>query len=147
MADAWKKYEADFNGMTDADIEAECDQCRDQINEAEKLADVWEQAQKNHERFSATGSDEDDIRFFALGLVGEAGEVANFIKKRWRDGDSYEDDLRKECADVLAYLMMLAWKLGMTPQSLIEMVGYKQQVFIEKMEALQALREHEERKQ
>lgn len=103
------------------------------MREAE-LSDVWKQAQENHERYSATHSDEGDIRFFGLGLAGEAGEVANFIKKRWRDGAGHEDELRAECADVLAYTMMLAWKLGMTPQSLIAEVARKQQVFIEKME-------------
>lgn len=99
------------------------------------LEDVWAQARVNHERFSATGSVEEDIRFFALGLVGEAGELANFVKKRWRDGDGHDEDLRKECADVLAYTMMLADRLGMTPSDLIAMVAYKQTVFIEKMEA------------
>jgi Lar family restriction alleviation protein len=96
---------------------------------------IWAQAQRNHAAYSATGDTEHDIRFFTLGLVGEAGEVANFVKKRWRDGDGHDDDLRKECADVLAYLMMLANALGMTPASLIEMVAYKQQVFVKKMEA------------
>lgn len=95
---------------------------------------VWEQARQNHEHYSATGSKEEDIRFFALGLTGEAGEVANFVKKRWRDGDGHDEDLRKECADVLAYTMMLAQSLGMTPADLIEMVAHKQQVFIAKME-------------
>lgn len=102
------------------------------------LLEVWAQAQQNHERYSATGSIEDDIRFFGLGLAGEAGEVANFIKKRWRDGDSHDDALRKECADVMAYTMMLAWKLGMSPADLVAMITHKQAVFIEKMEAKKA---------
>lgn len=104
---------------------------------ATTLDAVWAQARQNHERFSATGTYEDDIRFFGLGLVGEAGEVANFIKKRWRDGDPHTEELRKECADVLAYTIMLADALGMSPDSLIEMVAFKQRVFIEKMEARQ----------
>lgn len=103
--------------------------------EGGEIEGIWAQAQRNHAAYSATGDTEHDIRFFTLGLVGEAGEVANFVKKRWRDGDGHDDDLRKECADVLAYLMMLANALGMTPASLIEMVAYKQQVFVKKMEA------------
>lgn len=99
------------------------------------LASVWQQARENHAAYSATGDVEQDIRFFGLGLAGEAGEVANFIKKRWRDGDGHDDDLRKECADVFAYNIMLADALGMTPASLTEMVAHKQQVFIAKMKA------------
>lgn len=99
------------------------------------ISGIWAQAQRNHEMYSDTGDLEGDIRFFALGIAGEAGEVANFVKKRWRDGDGHDEDLRMECADVLAYTLMLAWKLGMTPQSLIDMVEHKQQVFIAKMEA------------
>ncbi len=102
-------------------------------SDVEALADVWEQARANHAAYSATGDRERDIQFFALGLAGEAGEVANFVKKRWRDGDDHLDDLRKECADVLAYTIMLADALGMTPRSLIETVAFKQRVFIEKM--------------
>lgn len=101
------------------------------------LESVWDQAQRNHAQYSETGSVEDDIRFFALGLTGEAGEVANFVKKRWRDGEAHTDDLRKECADVIAYTIMLADALGMTADDLIATVAHKQQVFIDKMEARQ----------
>ncbi len=102
---------------------------------ASSLDGVWKQAQENHARYSQTGSAEDDLLFFALGLAGEAGELANFVKKQWRDGDDHRDALRLECADVLAYTMMCADVLGMTPADLIEMVAYKQRVFIQKMEA------------
>lgn len=103
--------------------------------QAVSIESIWEQAQQNHAAYSATGDTEDDLRFFTLGLVGEAGELANFVKKRWRDGDGHDDDMRKECADVLAYLMMLAHALGMTPAELVAMVAHKQQVFVEKMKA------------
>lgn len=99
------------------------------------FAEVWQQARENHANYSATGDSEQDIRFFALGLAGEAGEVANFVKKRWRDGEGHDEDLRKECADVFAYNIMLADALGMSPTYLLEMVAYKQRVFIEKMTA------------
>lgn len=99
------------------------------------LQSVWSQARENHADHSDTGSRELDIRFFALGLAGEAGEVANFVKKRWRDGDGHDDDLRKECADVFAYNIMLADALGMSPQDLLDMVAHKQAVFVAKMQA------------
>ena len=102
------------------------------------LESVWQQARENHSNYSATGDSEQDIRFFALGLAGEAGEVANFVKKRWRDGDGHDEDLRKEVADVFAYNIMLADAIGMSPQDLIDMVAYKQAVFIEKMKARHA---------
>lgn len=101
----------------------------------EAVYSVWTQARENHERYSATGSAEDDIRFLALGLVGEAGELANFIKKRWRDGEDHAEDIRKEIADVLAYAFMLADRMGMGPRDLINIVAEKQRVFIEKMQA------------
>ena len=99
------------------------------------LAVVWRQARENHANYSATGDRETDIRFFALGLAGEAGEVANFVKKRWRDGDGHDADLRAEVADVFAYNIMLADALGMSPDDLIAEVARKQQVFIAKMKA------------
>ena len=67
------------------------------------------------------------VRFLALALAGEVGELCNLIKKNWR-GDSkasvielralprtedmmertYAENLRKEMADVYIYLLMLA---------------------------------------
>ena len=108
----------------------------DRFELGDALFSVWQQARQNHERYSATGSLEDDIRFLALGLVGEAGELANFIKKRWRDGEPHTDDIRKEAADVLAYTIMLADCMGLTPSDLIQIVAEKQAVFVAKMDRL-----------
>lgn len=110
---------------------------------AASLVGVWSQARDNHETYSATGSVQDDIRFFSLGLAGEAGEVANFVKKDWRDATDHNEDLRKEVADVLAYTIMLADALGMSAADLVAMVAHKQQVFIDKMHALAALKEQD----
>lgn len=99
------------------------------------LEDVWNQARKNHEDYSATGDIENDIRFFALGLAGEAGELANFVKKRWRDGDGHDQAIRYEVADVCAYAFMLADRMGMSPGGLIATIAEKQQAFIAKMKA------------
>lgn len=70
-----------------------------------------------------------NIVYPALGLAGEAGEVADKIKKHWRNqygkqilssmdartltGDE-QDELIKEMGDVLWYLAALAFELGTT---------------------------------
>ena len=57
--------------------------------------------------------------YTALGLVGEAGEVAEKIKKLIR-GDlfempgEFEEDIRKELGDVLWYVANMAAELGFT---------------------------------
>jgi len=47
------------------------------------------------------------IAYLSLGLCGEAGEVANKIKKCIRDGNSY-DGIADELGDVLWYIAVLA---------------------------------------
>jgi hypothetical protein len=69
------------------------------------------------EKSRIPGSDEDK-RFLALALYGEAGEVANLIKKKWR-GDKFPDTyykalLREELGDVYAYLKLLAMAYSVT---------------------------------
>lgn len=56
-------------------------------------------------------------RFNALALCGEAGELANVLKKLWR-GDTnhppehFTQQLREELADVRMYTQLLADELG-----------------------------------
>ncbi len=52
-----------------------------------------------------------------LGMMGEAGEVAEKIKKVWRDknnivSDDDKNEIKKEMGDVLWYLSQLATELG-----------------------------------
>jgi len=50
----------------------------------------------------------EDERFLALALCGEAGELANLIKKRWRDGADLTEEVKDELADIRVYLELLA---------------------------------------
>lgn len=64
------------------------------------------------------------INYAALGLTGEAGEVANLVKKIVRD-DNYEvevkrDLIKDELGDVLWYISALATELGLSLQGIAE---------------------------
>ena len=55
------------------------------------------------------------VQYLALGLTGEAGEVANKVKKLIRDGGDTPDkrkEIGKELGDVCWYLAVLAEELG-----------------------------------
>jgi|SRR5215471_4717395 len=58
------------------------------------------------------GTDEDK-RFLALALCGEAGELANLIKKQWRGDSIDEARIAEEIGDVHAYLELLACAYGL----------------------------------
>jgi NTP pyrophosphatase (non-canonical NTP hydrolase) len=49
-----------------------------------------------------------DERFLALAICGEVGELANMVKKRWRDGADLTEEIRDEIADIRVYLELLA---------------------------------------
>ncbi len=66
-----------------------------------------------------------DERFLALALCGEAGELANFIKKRWRDGASFDEEIRDEIADIRVYLELLAKCFGIEGDKLDQRVTEK----------------------
>lgn len=52
------------------------------------------------------------LYYCGLGLAGEAGEVAEKIKKKARDGVLDVDALRLELGDVLYYLARIATETG-----------------------------------
>jgi NTP pyrophosphatase (non-canonical NTP hydrolase) len=56
-------------------------------------------------------SDDEVINFLALAICGEAGELANLIKKRWQGDPVDRDHLRDEIADIRIYLEHLAHHL------------------------------------
>lgn len=66
-----------------------------------------------------------NLEYPTLGLTGEAGEVANIVKKIQRDyGGEITDDIRAklkdELGDVLWYISACADELGLTLQEIAE---------------------------
>jgi|SRR5215472_6546645 len=45
-------------------------------------------------------------RFMTLALVGEAGELANVVKKDWREGTTSQDAILDELSDVFVYWVL-----------------------------------------
>lgn len=76
-----------------------------------KLNDYQDAAQR-----TAIYPSDQGLIYTVLGLVGEAGEVAEKVKKRIRDGDdgsgNFEDSMAAELGDVLWYLANCASELG-----------------------------------
>jgi len=72
----------------------------------------WQQkSEEIHERFlklaQAKGnltSDSEVLSFLTLAICGEAGELANLIKKLWRGDEVDQDQIRDEVADIRIYL-------------------------------------------
>lgn len=64
-----------------------------------------------------------EIMYLALGLVGEAGEVGNKIKKFFRDNQTENIEARQnvisECGDVFWYLTRLVRVLGGVPEDTV----------------------------
>ena len=63
--------------------------------------------------------------YLALGVAGEAGEVANKVKKVLRDKNGVMDDTSRalivdELGDVLWYIALMAHELGVTLQDVAE---------------------------
>ena len=67
----------------------------------------YQTASRDYAKYDVWG----DFEYPALGLTGEAGEVANKIKKLRRDGVEWTDireDMISELGDVLWYLARIA---------------------------------------
>ena len=76
-------------------------------------------AYQNNAKSTAIYPPEHKILYPALGLSGEAGEVANKVKKIIRDGvhklpNDWKEQLSSEIGDVLWYCAVLADDLGMS---------------------------------
>jgi len=69
--------------------------------------DIYELHEKITKPLFPAYSSEDE-RFLSLALCGEAGELANIIKKRWRDGVDLSEEACDEIADIRVYLELLA---------------------------------------
>lgn len=59
--------------------------------------------------------------YLALGLVGEAGEVADKVKKEIRDGGYLTGEITKELGDVLWYLTRLCDVHNVTLKEIAEL--------------------------
>lgn len=59
---------------------------------------------------------EQGVNYCTLGLVGEAGEIANKVKKVIRDNkpidDAFKEDMKAELGDVLWYVARLSDEFG-----------------------------------
>lgn len=84
------------------------------------MVSAWqEHAVRIHDRFIKLAnekgqltSDSDVVNFLALAICGEAGELANLIKKSWR-GDAVDfAEIRDEIADIRIYLEHLSRQLN-----------------------------------
>ncbi len=59
----------------------------------------------------------EELMYLSLGLAGEAGEIANKIKKLWRDGPDYNLETGRKLADELGDV---AWYLARLADALNE---------------------------
>jgi NTP pyrophosphatase (non-canonical NTP hydrolase) len=80
-----------------------------------------------------------DERFLALALCGEAGELANMIKKRWRDGADLTEEIKDEIADVRIYLELLAKCFDIEGDKLDAHVATKMEKVVAKRKAYLAV--------
>ena len=68
---------------------------------------------------SLGGSDHERLAYLGLGLASEAGEVADAIKRRVRDGTFDSDTLADELGDVAYYWACLCDAVGRSPEAVL----------------------------
>jgi NTP pyrophosphatase (non-canonical NTP hydrolase) len=68
---------------------------------------------------NGSGDKERDRAYLGLGIAGEAGEVADAIKKEMRDGLSRRLEVGLELGDVLWYWVRLVKTYGFTPDEVM----------------------------
>jgi NTP pyrophosphatase (non-canonical NTP hydrolase) len=66
------------------------------------------------------GSRAERLAYAGLGLMGEAGEIADTLRRGMRDGALNEDRLVYELADLLFHWVSLCAELGQPPAAMIE---------------------------
>jgi NTP pyrophosphatase (non-canonical NTP hydrolase) len=69
---------------------------------------------------AGTGNDQ-ELMYLGLGLASEAGEVAGKIKKLYRDGVLFNEDVAKELGDCFWYLAMLCRAIGYSADDVLAM--------------------------
>jgi NTP pyrophosphatase (non-canonical NTP hydrolase) len=64
--------------------------------------------------------DNEELYYLSLGLVGESGEIANKVKKIYRDNKRDNEDLAKELGDVLWYAARFASAIGTSLDTIMQ---------------------------
>jgi len=73
--------------------------------------------------------------YIALGLAGEAGELANLAKKQWgRYQDVSDEEMKRELADVVNHALHMMINLGMTLDDLDDVCCEKTREFLTKLD-------------
>ena len=86
---------------------------------------TFEQYQKKSRGTAVYPEIEDKWVYPVLGLAGEAGEVANKVKKVWRDDHGVitgkkRQEVKEELGDVLWYLAQIATDFGLCLEEVAE---------------------------
>lgn len=81
----------------------------------------WDEYQRAAMRTQGVHSMRDRLAMAGLGLTGEAGEVADHLKKHLFQGhDLDQQELKKELGDILWYVALLLDTTGLTLAEILE---------------------------